>query len=429
MKCIIRMLSVLLLIVASATQVSGVPPLINYQGVLTDGEGQPLNGTYAITFTIYNAATGGNRLWTETHSAVHVEEGVFNVQLGGTTRDGVPVEIFNRPEVWLGVKVGGESEMVPRMRFTSVPYALMSATPGPQGPKGDKGDPGPQGPKGDKGDKGDPGDPTNLSGATITSALTSPSATLTLRNSSTGYALYARNSGSGYAIYVSSTDKSGISTGSTNSFGVFGTSDNMCGGAFTTDNATQPALYAVGKDGLSTSWGLAVDGWASISGNLHVTGLKNAIVETPTYGPRYTYADESTEVYFFDRGQGQLSGGSVTVDLDPVFLETVSIDADHPMLVQITPSAECNGLFVAQKTRTGFTVRELRNGTSNATFDWEVAAKRRGYETVRLEEESPEEGQARMSKIAGDRSLERLMIEHKQLMMEEKQRWEEHHGQ
>jgi hypothetical protein len=30
-------------------------------------------------------------------------------------------------------------------------------------------------------------------------------------------------------------------------------------------------------------------------------------------------------------------------------------------------------------------VRELRGGTSNATFDWEVAAKRKGYEDVRLE--------------------------------------------
>jgi hypothetical protein len=40
---------------------------------------------------------------------------------------------------------------------------------------------------------------------------------------------------------------------------------------------------------------------------------------------------------------------------------------------------------VAEKTATGFTVRELRGGASNATFDWEVAAKRKGYEDVRLE--------------------------------------------
>ena len=190
-----------------------------------------------------------------------------------------------------------------------------------------------------------------------------------------------------------------------------------------------PAVYARGKEGLSTSWGLDVDGWASVSGNLHVSGLKNAIVETPTYGRRYTYADESTEVYFFDRGQGQLSGGSVTIDLDPIFLETVTIDADRPMLVQITPTADCNGLFVAEKTRTSFTVQELRNGASNASFDWEVAAKRKGYETVRLEQESEEMEQSRMAKPAGGRSLEEMVREQRQRMIEEKERWEEHHGQ
>ena len=64
------------------------------------------------------------------------------------------------------------------------------------------------------------------------------------------------------------------------------------------------------------------------------------------------------------------------------------------MLVQITPTADCNGLFVAEKAGTSFTVKELRNGTSDATFDWEVAAKRRGYETVRLEQEPEERVQA-----------------------------------
>ncbi|MCD6336413.1 MAG: hypothetical protein J7M27_14000, partial [Candidatus Latescibacteria bacterium] len=142
MKYFIRMLWVSLFIVAWTTQVSAVPPLINYQGVLTDGEGQALNGTYSITFTIYDAATGGSALWTETHVHVDVEEGVFNAQLGGATDDGLPVEVFDCSEVWLGVKVGGLPEMAPRMRFTSVPYALMSATPGLPGPKGDQGDPG-----------------------------------------------------------------------------------------------------------------------------------------------------------------------------------------------------------------------------------------------------------------------------------------------
>lgn len=120
-----------------------------------------------------------------------------------------------------------------------------------------------------------------------------------------------------------------------------------------------------------------------VSGTLQVSGIKNAVVETPTYGSRLMYADESADVYFFDRGQARLVNGEVTVQLDPVFLETVTVDDRYPMLVQVTLSADCKGVFVIPDTRS-FTVRELQGGRSNATFFWEVAAKRAGYEEERL---------------------------------------------
>ena len=50
------------------------------------------------------------------------------------------------------------------------------------------------------------------------------------------------------------------------------------------------------------------------------------------------------------------------------------------MRVQVTLTGDCNGVCVSEKTATGFTVAELRGGASNAIFDWEVAAKRKGYE-------------------------------------------------
>ena len=58
--------------------------------------------------------------------------------------------------------------------------------------------------------------------------------------------------------------------------------------------------------------------------------------------------------------------------------------------IQITLTADCNGVFIAQKTSRSFTVKELMGGTSDATFDWEVAAKRKGYEDERLEPFAPE---------------------------------------
>jgi hypothetical protein len=121
-------------------------------------------------------------------------------------------------------------------------------------------------------------------------------------------------------------------------------------------------------------------------GDLSVGGNKSAVVPTKSYGQRRLSADESAEVYFFDRGQGQLVNGEVIIQLDPMFLETVTIDDNHPMLVQITLTADCNGVFISEKTATSFRVKELMGGTSDATFDWEVAAKRRGYEDERLEE-------------------------------------------
>ena len=48
--------------------VLALPGQINYQGVLTDTDGNSLNGDYQMTFTIYDAASGGNSLWSETQT-------------------------------------------------------------------------------------------------------------------------------------------------------------------------------------------------------------------------------------------------------------------------------------------------------------------------------------------------------------------------
>ena len=141
-------------------------------------------------------------------------------------------------------------------------------------------------------------------------------------------------------------------------------------------SSSYPTVYAL-QDG--SNWA----GW--FQGDLGCSGYKSATVETQSYGQRNLYADESAEIYFFDRGSGQLSHGSCVINLDPMFLETVTIDTSYPMLVQITLTADCKGVFVPEKTDSSFTVMELQGGTSNATFDWEVAAKRKGYEDTRME--------------------------------------------
>jgi len=100
-----------------------VPQLINYQGQLTDGSGNPANGTFTMIFRIFEAATGGTALYTETQN-VTVSNGVFNVLIGSVTP--IPLTLFDSgAERHLEITVSG-AVLTPRRRFGSVPYAFTS---------------------------------------------------------------------------------------------------------------------------------------------------------------------------------------------------------------------------------------------------------------------------------------------------------------
>jgi hypothetical protein len=73
-----------------------------------------------------------------------------------------------------------------------------------------------------------------------------------------------------------------------------------------------------------------------------------------------------------------------TIELDPLFLETVTVDEKNPLKVFIQLNDDCNGVYV-QRQATAFEVKELKGGTSRAQFTYRVVAKRKGFETARLE--------------------------------------------
>ena len=124
-------------------------------------------------------------------------------------------------------------------------------------------------------------------------------------------------------------------------------------------------------------------GWGVYSqGKMGASGTKSAVVPT-SQGSRELYAQESPEVWFEDFGEGKLSGGLAHVDLDPLFLETVTINDEHPLKVFIQLNDDCNGVYV-QRQATSFDVLELQNGNSSAHFTYRVVAKRKGYEKKRL---------------------------------------------
>ena len=103
---------------------AAVPEMINYQGVLRDAMGTPLDTTVNMTFTIYDAATNGTILWTETQGFITTIGGLFTVLLGSGTP--IPPEVFEETDRWLGVAVGADPEMTPRQRIASSAYAYRS---------------------------------------------------------------------------------------------------------------------------------------------------------------------------------------------------------------------------------------------------------------------------------------------------------------
>jgi hypothetical protein len=101
-----------------------ITPVISYQGrLLNPTTGAPLNGSHTFVFRLYNVASGGVALWTETKDLA-VANGVFSTMLGDATA--LPPAIFDGQDLWLGIKVGADAEATPRQRIGAAPYALFS---------------------------------------------------------------------------------------------------------------------------------------------------------------------------------------------------------------------------------------------------------------------------------------------------------------
>jgi hypothetical protein len=123
-------LSLALLVLLAVTALAQVPRTINYQGRARSSN-QPVTGLHDMTLRIYDAETGGNVLFTETHTDVRfTNDGIFTVAIGDATPGGLPETLPFDQQYWMGVTISGingSQELAPRLTLRSTPYSLRAA--------------------------------------------------------------------------------------------------------------------------------------------------------------------------------------------------------------------------------------------------------------------------------------------------------------
>lgn len=125
------------------------------------------------------------------------------------------------------------------------------------------------------------------------------------------------------------------------------------------------------------------DHTTKIMGNFQVIyGTKSRVAETKNFSDRLLYCYETPTPLFGDLGCGRTNDkGIAIIDIDPIFAETVSADAEYQVFLQKEGSGD---IWVEEKEQEYFVVK----GTPNLKFSWEIKCMQKGFEHLRLNEES-----------------------------------------
>jgi hypothetical protein len=101
-----------------------IPRLLTYQGHLLDAAGLPVvDGAYPMAFSLWDAATSGERLWGPEAHTVTVRDGYFALLLGAE----MPLDAAHfAGNTYLEIAVSGET-LTPRQPLGAVAYALGAA--------------------------------------------------------------------------------------------------------------------------------------------------------------------------------------------------------------------------------------------------------------------------------------------------------------
>lgn len=133
------------------------------------------------------------------------------------------------------------------------------------------------------------------------------------------------------------------------------------------------------NDGVPMGLQTSCEGTTTVYGDFNVSGgSKNRVVPTSA-GDVCIAAYETAEPMFGDIGESQTNkNGTAKIPIDPLFAETVNT---KQCAYQVFLQPYANGNFwVCERAPDYFIV----NGPAGAEFAWEIKARQKGYESVRL---------------------------------------------
>jgi hypothetical protein len=121
---VVAVLGTALAVAAPAQAAAPAPKTIGFTGLLTDSHGvAPSNGAYTVQLSLYTAPTDGAPVWSETKS-VQAARGLFSTALGDATPLPDPLDFSEA--YFVGIRMGTDAEMTPRLALQGVPYALFA---------------------------------------------------------------------------------------------------------------------------------------------------------------------------------------------------------------------------------------------------------------------------------------------------------------
>jgi hypothetical protein len=120
------LIPVLVLATGLTGQTAEIPRMINYQGIVTDSAGVPLNELGAsFEFGIYDQSVLGNMLWQEGPVVMDITDGLLSHPLGSIVP--LPDSLFTHyGEIWIELTVNAEA--LPRAQLMANGYAFRVST-------------------------------------------------------------------------------------------------------------------------------------------------------------------------------------------------------------------------------------------------------------------------------------------------------------